>query len=391
MQVNGNSPTCADFCWRTAWACLLIIFFLYAASMAYRVIVRYDGNITGLFCVGDTEPVPIQLQDKGFYIHRGWIGYDGQFSLYLAYDPLLKTDMLRSFDGPAYRCQRIGLPMLAHLVALGNDRAIPYALVGINFVAFLVGCWFFLQILDHFKASPFWVFAYAFSPGLMASEFRGLFDATSTSLVFIAIWAMLKERWAIAAVLLCVGTLVRETTVLMSGAVALCALRRGEVKKAVWFALPAVVYAAWATYVHLRVGAWQVASGFTTNFDWPMVGIVEKFTVILAKIIELNPGWPWVIPVEVIFNLGLIFAIYLAVKRLDQAPHDWLTLGLCAYASLAIVLSSFPWSRFWHTARVLEPLLLFPLLIYLQTKDRKYLVPLACAVPVSMVVFFSTR
>lgn len=382
--------TARAFNWRIAWLCMVAIALFYVASLTLRV-ARHDWNITSLFCIGGQLPLPTQLANENFYIYKKWIGYDGQFALFLAYDPLLRTDIHRSFEGPAYRCQRIGLSLFAHIIVGGNRAALPYAMVGINLGVFLVGCVFFLKILQHLGAQPWWVLAYALSPGLMISEFRVLFDATSTSLMFIAMWALWKERWSLAAALLCVGSLVRETTVIFSFSVLLWMVLRRDFKNGALFLLPLIVHLAWASYVRARVGTWPVTSGMGSNLDWPMVGIVEKFLVILGKIKELDPRWPRVIPVEVIFNLGLVFALYLAVKRLDQAPRERLTLALCAYAALAIVLSSFPWSRFWHTARILDPLVLFPMLVYLQTRERRYLVPLLCATPVSISILFSSK
>jgi hypothetical protein len=59
---------------------------------------------------------------------------------------------------------------------------------------------------------------------------------------------------------------------------------------------------------------------------------------------------------------------------------------MLSYAALAVFLSCDPWSRLWHTARILDPLLLFPLLAYLQGGEKKLLVPLACTAPVSLYV-----
>ena len=117
-----------------------------------------------------------------------------------------------------------------------------------------------------------------------------------------------------------------------------------------------------------------------------MQGIVDKFLVILPMIPPRNLHWHWVIPIEIVFNLGLVFSFYLAVKRLENAWQEWMTICFCAYVALAAVLSVFPWSRYWHTARVLDLLVLLPLLIYLKTRDRKFLVPWICSIPVSVAM-----
>ena len=62
-------------------------------------------------------------------------GYDGQYAYYIARDPAHAAGCL---DVPAYRYQRILLPVLGRVLALGNTDAIPAAFVLINLVA-LVG------------------------------------------------------------------------------------------------------------------------------------------------------------------------------------------------------------------------------------------------------------
>lgn len=385
-----NRLTTNSFNWRTAWVCLAIIVAFYGAGIAWRV-ARHDGNLTALFCIGDRYPIPPLLADQRFYVHRDWVGYDGQFYLFLAYDPLLRTDLPRGLDKPAYRSQRIGLPMLASMLSFGNESRLPYALFGSSIALFLMGCGYFLKILHHFRASAWWVLGYALSPGFLAAELRGTVDAASTSLIFIAIWELLKGRWFRCAVVLCAGALVREQTVLMSMAIAFWAVIQKQPRKALAFLMPAAVISLWGYYVSSRLGEPGMAMGAGLNLNWPMLGIVEKYLVVLPRIRSAIALWPLVVVVEIVFNLGLLIGAVLAVKRLEAAPRDWVSLCLAAYAVLAISLSSLPWCRFWDTARVLDLLVLLPLLVYLQTREKKYLVPLACSLPVSVLMFFSPR
>jgi len=392
--------TSHPFNWRTAWLCLSIVAVVYGGSLAYRVMVRYDGNITGLFCVGDKEPLPAALADENLYVHRGWIGYDGQFTLFLAYDPLLQTDLVASLPKAAYRYQRIGLPLLAYVMSGGNRSLLPYLLVGLNWGIFLVGCWFVCRILEHFQASAWWVFVYAFSPGLMSSEFRVLPDATATSLVFIAIFFLLRDRWMAAAVLLSVATMVRETVVVIAAALVLWALWNRAPRKALTFLGPIVLYGIWCAVIRVALGQWPFFSALRwqteSNFDWPMVGIVEKFAFVLRAMVEVQRGlgMPGAViaanvVVEVLFNLGLFFAFYLSIHSVAQRPRHWLSVCLCVYTLLAICLSVYQWNRFWHLARVLDPLILLPWLAYLENRDSKYLVPSVCAAPVSLAIWFA--
>jgi hypothetical protein len=55
-------------------------------------------------------------------------GYDGQFVYYIARDP--SPQRVASYlDVPAYRYQRILLPVLARLLAAGNPAGIPWTII----------------------------------------------------------------------------------------------------------------------------------------------------------------------------------------------------------------------------------------------------------------------
>lgn len=398
--MNASNSACDAFCWKRTGVCLLIIVLFYVGTLAYRVAVYYDGNVNGLFCISEEYTPPAPLANLDLHVYQNWIGYDGQFFLWLSVDPLLRdvslTNAFHTAEHTSYRAQRIGLPLLAHALALGNPAALSHALIAVNLLALFAGCWFFLKILDHYRASPFWVFAYAFAPAMMAAQFRVLSEALASCLVVLAIWGLLKERWIWAAVALGAAVLVRETTVLFSLAVAAWAFLRREPSKGLAFVLPIPVYCLWSAYVYGRLGVWPYAGGVEPNLAFPFVGIIEKFQWVLGQMVEIHLGMGRSTPriffsvfVETIFCLGVLFAIYLAVKRLQAAPREWLTLTLCAYALLAMVLSALPWSRFWHSARILDPLVFLPLIVYLQTRDTKYLVPWACAAPVSVAILFT--
>lgn len=395
--ATTNKSRCAAFCRRKATAALGVILLAYVTGLAWHVTYRHDGNVTGLFCISDEYTPPPQLDGQDLKVFHNWIGYDGQFFLWLSVDPLVRdvwlTNAFHTAEHTSYRTQRIVLPLLAHAVALGKPAALPYALLGINLGALLVGCWFFLKLLEHYDASPWWVFAYAFAPVMMIAEFRVLSEALASSLVVIAIWALLKDRWPIAVAALCVAVLTRETTALFSVSIAAWAFLRREPGKAAAFLAPLAIYWVWSAYVYARLGVWPFKGGVDPNFSFPFAGIIEKFTWVLGKMVEIHLQQGNSMPsifaatfVESLLVLGLVFSIGLAVVRLRSAPRDWLTIAWCAYAFLGAVLSALPWSRFWHSARILDPLVLFPLLVYLQNGDRRFLVPLVCTAPVSLTV-----
>ncbi len=62
---------------------------------------------------------------------NGSEGYDGQFSYYIARNPD-PAELLPFLDVPAYRYQRILLPLLARFLSLGNVEIIPWMLAGLT-------------------------------------------------------------------------------------------------------------------------------------------------------------------------------------------------------------------------------------------------------------------
>ncbi len=61
-------------------------------------------------------------------------GYDGEFYYRLALDPFTakKIDYGIGLDDPPYRMQRIGYPLLAWAVSLGNARILSWVMISLN-------------------------------------------------------------------------------------------------------------------------------------------------------------------------------------------------------------------------------------------------------------------
>src|SRR5437016_3992862 len=101
-----------------------------AAWQALTVHYSYGGNWTALFCTGSGLPTPPALNSEHIYLFPG-PGYDGQFFHYMAHDPLLRRHISASIDNPKLRCRRLLVPGLAYLLALGQDRYIDAAYIGV--------------------------------------------------------------------------------------------------------------------------------------------------------------------------------------------------------------------------------------------------------------------
>ena len=97
------------------------------------------------------------------------IGYDGQWYLALAHDPLLlRQDLTSRFDNPRYRAGRPLQGWLGWLLAAGRPAAIPLGLLALGPLAVGVGCAATARILSAFGRSPVWGLGFALVPGVWA-------------------------------------------------------------------------------------------------------------------------------------------------------------------------------------------------------------------------------
>src|SRR5271170_3248559 len=83
---------------------------------------NYAGNWTALFRIRSSMPVPAFLKGEELYTFPGTQGYDGQVYHLIAHDPWMRRGSADAIVYPAFRYQRILVPALAWILALGQDR-----------------------------------------------------------------------------------------------------------------------------------------------------------------------------------------------------------------------------------------------------------------------------
>ena len=128
---------------RWLWAAVGVLLVL--GWQAATVHVNYDDNWTGLFRVGHAARLPDRLAQSTLR-NTNPAGYDGQFYRLVAHDPFLRSGTAAYLDAPLLRSQRILVPALAWMVALGRDNLVDGAYV-LVVAAFLFGGVFWLSSL----------------------------------------------------------------------------------------------------------------------------------------------------------------------------------------------------------------------------------------------------
>lgn len=158
-------------------------------------------------------------------------GYDGQFFLYIALDP---TAAHAYIDNPSYRYARIGYPLAARLMALGQPHWIPYTLILLNWLAIGGGTLAVALWLKRRRVSPWFALAYGLCPGLLVSLQRDLSEPLAYGLVALGVYLGDyggRRRLLWAGLSFACALLTRETTslfILMYGVAVLGGRGVGE-------------------------------------------------------------------------------------------------------------------------------------------------------------------
>lgn len=203
---------------------------------------------------------------------------DGQAYAALARDPLLlRPEVFREgVEEAAYRNQRPLFGWLGWATSLGQPSLVPYdlllwSLVGFVSVAVAVGFG-----LARRGANPVWSLIVALSPGaLVTLDWMGP-DALTAAMAVAGAMAWLDDRPALATTLLVAAALLRETSLLVVGALVLHELwvRRDRLRKIPPLIVPAAAYLGWVGVVYLRLGALPSDAG-GGRIGAPVAGLAD--------------------------------------------------------------------------------------------------------------------
>jgi hypothetical protein len=205
-----------------------IVLCLIVAGVYAAVYVRRAGHPGGalVFVVLATSNTP------------GNHGYDGQFYYRIASDPLTGRHGL---DKPAYRYQRIGYPLLARALALGQQDRIASALVLLNVAAIALGTLFVAWVMLGNGHSALYALPYAVSIGQVACFWRDLAEPLAFALTAAALLAWQRAHPRTSAMLLLAGVFVKEAVLLFIAAALLHLLLRGRLRTVAFFLLVSVL------------------------------------------------------------------------------------------------------------------------------------------------------
>jgi hypothetical protein len=341
------------------------------------------------------------------YTHRGQLprglllvpsdGYDGQFYYRLALDPANwnKTAFGITMDQP-YRYTRIGYPVLAWLVSLGQHQFVPVALVAVNLVgvaamAFLGGV-FARDAGRH----ALWGLAFAAYFGLVISVGRDTAEPVAEACMLGGLLAYRREKYLVAAAAFAFGAITRETILFAPAAIAvtrLIAMARGRSRPGLadlTWVVPAAVYGALELAVHFVVkGEFPLVVNGSRNLGVPFSAMVHALKYDIGHITTSHLG---LVDIDLLeyATLGIFIFAGLAVLFVTSAPvHE--RIAFIFFVIQLGLLSGQIWNSTFGEGRPLVEPYLMALVLLIATPRQyfswRYLGPIvACAVPALLVV-----
>ena len=248
------------------WAPALITFLVLGVVVAL-VIIGEGGDPLALARLGTrySESYP-----------DGTAGYDGQFLYYIARDFNPDTAVVH-LDVPAYRYQRILMPLLAHLLSLGNLEILPWMLAAIGIVAHSLATWGLAAMLKHWGVNPWYALVYGLWVGFVLAVRLDLPEPLAYGLIIAALLAGSKEKQGSAWILYGLAIFAKEVTLLFVAAQGLVFLWRRQWRSAAGLGLLTLLpFGLFQLWLWNTFGALGVGSGgdMATPFEWiPLMGL----------------------------------------------------------------------------------------------------------------------
>ncbi|HYI13203.1 MAG TPA: hypothetical protein VEK57_29425 [Thermoanaerobaculia bacterium] len=330
---------------------------------------RRKGDIS-LFVVAGGPGVDPGRVPRSLTVEPASGGYDGVAFYRLALDPFTTQviDFGIELDNPPYRQQRIGYPLLVHVLSLGNVHAVPALMVAVNLLALIAIAWCGARLAQTFELHAVWGATFALHPGFLMSLSRDTSEIVACAFALAGLLALRLNRPVPASLLLAYAVVTRETTLVIVFALFLGFLWRRSIGRMgqmgpmgtpsvssvplVSFVVPSLVYAAWQFYLGWRWGTIPLRAG-APGLAAPFAEYLEFFGAALSRRTHIQRvHWAECALLALITILALI-----AVLRRNGAPLEW-RLAWLGHLALAATLPAVMWVEHFGFLRIVADLFL---------------------------------
>jgi hypothetical protein len=296
-------------------------------------------------------------------------GYDGQWFLGQANDPLIRTDLATTFDYPRYRSIRVLLPAAGWLLAGGQPEVTPYALLVVQILAVGLGCAACARIISAYRRSPWWGATFAIIPGVWLGVAFVTAEPLGVALAALGLSLVMERRYGWAGLAFAASTLTKETYIAFAvGAAVYLAIDshlRGRrwVRPAAIMVTPAAAgLFAWWLYVELTLPP-DVNYGVLERFSPPFVGWADLFVTMVQGGYTGNYPSSGVAQAVLSASFVVLLAAVVLALWLRQTLLAYLAIG---WGAFGLIIAGFLLERFTSAQRALAPAI-FATAIFLLT------------------------
>jgi len=284
------------------------------------------------------------VRDTPHFEHPPPSGYDGQFYAQMAVEPLLRDPAIDgALDNPAYRGRRILFSWTAYALGLGKPAWILQAYALQNVAAWLALAWILTRWIrpETARAFALWT-GCMLAHGLLVSVQFALPDGASLLLIAAAVIAVEAGRPFVAALVLGLAGLARETNLLAADALARVERRsvRSWLILGVCLLICVLPLALWIDYLR-SIYRWRVLDS-ADNINLPFWGLWWKIKMVASEFNGRPKMWSFGNAAAVLaFVAQGVCVIWAWLVRRDRSP--W-TLVAVAFFALGLISHPVVWN-----------------------------------------------
>lgn len=279
---------------------------------------------------------------------NGTEGYDGQFVYFMAKD-LNPSRIKKYLDVPAYRYQRVLLPLLAHIISMGNIKIIPWMILIINIVFHTSATWVLGQIFSGWGNNRWYAVVYGCWVGFSLAIRLDLSEPVAFGLIVFAFYTFSKNKPVITWILLGLSLFAKEVTIVFVMAFLITEIYKKRWRKVIGIFLISIIpYAIFQIWLWKQYGQFGIGSGgaMATPFEIiPYMGILRigKYSVFYLVMMMIVFGPAVILP--------SIWGIVISIKKWIKNEVNIFSLALFINC-LAIMFM--PFSTFRETGGLLR-------------------------------------